>query len=112
MQYPHVLTWHVYQAAPAYQDADGNWIQPEGTSETLSTPCRVEHPEQSGTNVVNTKHGEQHNFSFKVFLPKNTPDIQEGIEVVATDKISSATIGTGTVLQEFAGQLNKTLWAV
>lgn len=106
-QYPHYLFVRI--VSESVQDSDGNWTS-SNESWNLHSECREETNGKG--NIINGTDGKAIVFSSVIYLPKSTPKIIEGSEVMigSIDSNENDVRIKGTVLKFSEGQLSCRLW--
>ena len=108
VQYPHYL-FVVKNGGEAYQDGDGNWVQPDNAKPEMVSICR-EETNGKGTQIQ-VAGGTFRVFSAMIYLPKGAPVIADGTTVFASNDIAGTDIRIkGTALKFDDGQLHSRLW--
>jgi len=107
-QYPHYL-FAVKNGGEAYQDGDGNWVQPDDATPVLISACR-EETNGKGTQIQ-VAGGTFYVFASLVQLPKGAPVVEVGTTVFVSDNADGSGVRIKAPVLKFDnGQLHSRIW--
>lgn len=103
---PHIIKFNLIEQGEAYQNADGDWIQPETQQVEVVQECRMQ-PQGEGKTFKN-QDGDDVEYSMFVYMPKGSIKPQENVDVAVLD--NGIRIGSGQVKRVHESQLNVKIW--
>lgn len=107
VRFPHRLKYDlIIQAGEAYQNADGDWVQPEPMVQEVFQECRMQPVGEKKT--FKNQDGDDIEYSMYVYMPKGYEliPLNQDVEIFDGERL----IGKGSVKRIHPSQLNVKAW--